>query len=264
MSDPVEAYYGRDAEHEWGRLTRHPMEFTLTMRALSQYLPPEARILDVGGGPGRYATELARRGHRVTLVDLSLANVELARVKAAEAGVHLDGFIHGNALDLSAFPKAAYDAVLLLGPLYHLVDSGQRDQALRQAVERLNAGGLLFGAYITRFAFLWDMLKYAPEAAKDLPAEISSLLDHGVTYGERGFTQAYFARPEEICPAMERAGLTTLTLLAAEGPISLVEPMVNGLEAGQFDAWAEICWRLAPEPSLLGAAEHLLYIGQKT
>jgi len=46
-----------------------------------------ARLLDCGGGPGRYAVELARRGYRVTLFDLSEGNLALAREKAAEAGV---------------------------------------------------------------------------------------------------------------------------------------------------------------------------------
>ena len=44
-------------------------------------------ILDIGCGTGRHAIELARRGYRVTGVDLSPSQLERARTKAAAAGV---------------------------------------------------------------------------------------------------------------------------------------------------------------------------------
>ena len=47
------------------------------------------RILDIGCGTGRHAIELARRGYRVTGFDLSEGQLELARKKAAAAGVQV-------------------------------------------------------------------------------------------------------------------------------------------------------------------------------
>jgi len=71
-------------------LTRTPL------RALQEHLPaPPARVLDCGGGPGRYSIELARRGYGVTLFDLSPECLRLAQSKAQEAGVHLEGFEQG-------------------------------------------------------------------------------------------------------------------------------------------------------------------------
>ncbi len=78
----VEAFYDRDAEHEWERGDRHRTEFAVTLRALAEHLPPPpARILDCGGGPGRFSIELARQGYDVTLFDLSAGNLALARAK---------------------------------------------------------------------------------------------------------------------------------------------------------------------------------------
>jgi 2-polyprenyl-3-methyl-5-hydroxy-6-metoxy-1,4-benzoquinol methylase len=48
------------------------------------------RILDIGCGTGRHAIELARRGYRVTGIDLSEAQLTRAREKAAAAGVAVD------------------------------------------------------------------------------------------------------------------------------------------------------------------------------
>jgi 2-polyprenyl-3-methyl-5-hydroxy-6-metoxy-1,4-benzoquinol methylase len=67
------------------------MGFAVTMRTLGDYLPqPPAKILDIGGGPGRYA--ITQRGYEVTLFDLSQGCLDLA--KAKEAGVELAGYEH--------------------------------------------------------------------------------------------------------------------------------------------------------------------------
>jgi len=99
---------------------------------------------------------LAERGYPVTLVDLSNGNLALANQKAAEAGVELEAFVHANALDLTAFPKASFDAALLMGPLYHLHQLEERRTALQQASRLLKLGGLIFAAFITRFAAFRD------------------------------------------------------------------------------------------------------------
>ncbi len=94
----IERAYDRQPEREWERMDRHRTEFGVTLRALAEHLPPPpGRVLDCGGGPGRYAIELARRGYEVMLYDLSAACLRLAREKAAEAGVTLAGLErHGH------------------------------------------------------------------------------------------------------------------------------------------------------------------------
>ncbi|HJV17275.1 MAG TPA: class I SAM-dependent methyltransferase [Bacillales bacterium] len=78
------------------------------------------QILDIGGGPGRYAIYLAEKGHEVTLLDLSNKNIEVAKRKSFERGINLEDYIHGNALELDKFEQQ-YDVILLMGPLYHLI-----------------------------------------------------------------------------------------------------------------------------------------------
>jgi SAM-dependent methyltransferase len=55
-----------------------------------------ARILDVGCGTGRHSIELARRGFQVTGLDLSSGMLDVAKGKAADAGVEVE-WVHGDA-----------------------------------------------------------------------------------------------------------------------------------------------------------------------
>src|SRR2546421_10450493 len=119
----VENHYDSGPELEWERLERHRTEFALTMLTLHEYLPPPPTyILDIGGGPGRYSIALTQQGYTVPLLDLSRRNLTFARSKAHEAGGQLAGYIHGNELSLSQFAEQSYDAVLLLGPVYQLLE----------------------------------------------------------------------------------------------------------------------------------------------
>ena len=260
----VQAFYDAGAEAEWARLERHRTEFAVTLRALEDHLPPPpAAVLDVGGGPGRYAIELARRGYRVTLVDLSAASLRLARRKAEEAGVRLEGAVQADALDLGRLPDAAYDAVLLMGPLYHLTDGDARRRAVRQAARKLRAGGVIFAAFITRFAPLRDLAARDPGWAEGRWNYLERLLRTGVHDSGEGFTVAYFAHPDEIEPLMEAEGFATLGVVGCEGVVAGHEEKINALAGEAWTRWVDLNYRLGQDPALRGASDHLLYIGRK-
>lgn len=53
-------------------------------------IAPPARVLDLACAPGRHALELARRGFRVTGVDLSTYLLNEARRRAREAGLTVE------------------------------------------------------------------------------------------------------------------------------------------------------------------------------
>jgi S-adenosylmethionine-dependent methyltransferase len=260
----VQTYYDRNAVTEWERLERHRTEFAVTMRALGEFLPlSPAAVLDVGGGPGRYAIALAAQGYQVTLTDISEANLALAQEKARAAGVTLRQVVPANALTLPALATAVYDAVLLLGPLYHLLTAVERQQAVDEARRVLRENGLLFAAFITRFAPLRDAAQGHPDWLADNWSYAQRMLETGVHDQAQGFTNAYFAHPEEITPVMEAAGFATLALIGCEGLVAGHEEKVNALQGEAWQRWVDLNYRLGREPSLHGAADHLLYVGRK-
>jgi SAM-dependent methyltransferase len=68
-------------------------------------------ILDIGCGTGRHSVELARRGYRVTGIDISSGMLAQARSKAEKAGLGIE-FIQCAAQDFK--PSQKYDAVISL------------------------------------------------------------------------------------------------------------------------------------------------------
>jgi len=262
----IERFYDNDAQYEWDRLERHRTEFAVTMRALGDYLPrPPAKILDVGAGPGRYAIALTQQGYEVTLCDISRKCLEFAEGKAREAGVDLSGCVHANATDLSEFPREGYDAVLLMGPLYHLLDAGEREKAVREARGVLKPGAPVFAAFITRYAPILYAAAYEPEMIKD-ENRLEEMLATGLLKAEvegRGFTDAYLAHPSEVKPFMEAGGFETLDVIACEGIVGTCEDKINVLTGEQWEGWVELNYRLGKDPTVWGAAYHLLYVGRK-
>lgn len=75
--DSVRRYYNKNAKTEWERLISHRIEFEVTCMALTEYVPDNSRIVDIGGGPGRYSIYLAKKGNSVTLTDLAAENLKL-------------------------------------------------------------------------------------------------------------------------------------------------------------------------------------------
>ncbi len=261
----IRDYYDEIAQQEWERLERHRTEHALTLRALRKYLPPPpARVLDCGGGPGRYAIELARQGYEVILFDISPASLRMARRKAAEAGVTIAAYEQGTATDLARFSDATFDAVLLMGPLYHLLDEGERRQALREAYRVLKPGGPLFAAFISRYAALRWAAAHEPAWILEHSDLVMSILETGnLPPRPGGGFVAHFAHPSEVISLCREAGFEIITVLGVEGLVSMAEEKVNALSGKAWQAWVDLNWRVAGDSSLHGAVEHLLAVARR-
>src|SRR5665647_549568 len=127
--DIVTFYQTRYLEDDRLRVSPHGrLEFLRTQELLRRHLPkPPARVLDVGGATGVHASWLAEAGYAVHVVDLVPEHVQ----QAAALGDGVTAAV-GDARALDE-PDAAADVVLLLGPLYHLIDGDDRLTALREA-----------------------------------------------------------------------------------------------------------------------------------
>jgi ubiquinone/menaquinone biosynthesis C-methylase UbiE len=113
-------YYERNDERDRLASGGRRIEFLRMWDLLERFLPsPPATVLDVGGGAGRYAIPLATAGYDVHLIDPVPLLVSQAVETARAAAVLLASASVGDARSLAAADDSV-DAVMLLGPLYHL------------------------------------------------------------------------------------------------------------------------------------------------
>lgn len=277
MSDQhaaVREYYAAFGEHEWARLENESdglLEHAVHTHVIAAHLPPCARVLDIGGGPGRYTVWLAERGHRVVLADLSSELLAIARRKVGEAGVdtQVEEIVEADACDLGRWPDGSFDAVLCLGPFYHLPDPGERERAAGELARVLRPGGLAFIALMPRYGLFRRTLAI-PDERRHLgdPEFVRRLLEDGVFQNDvpGRFTGGYGARPEEVAPFFERHGLQTVMLLASTGfAPDLQEPLavLRVADPPAFRSALDLLLATAADPCILGMATHLLYVGKK-
>ncbi len=247
--------------NEWERLERHKIEFDMTKRFLDQYIQGQnLEILDIGGGPGRYAMYLAEQGHKVTLLDLSKKNIEVAKRKSAERGITLQGYIHGNALELGEF-KCQFDVILLMGPLYHLIKEADRRKAIEGALKLLKPNGMIIATFISTYAPIQDHLLhlYPIKSVENL----LGYLKNGENIEGQGFTTAYFINPNEAKEFMKSHGLTEVIFAGIENILGCKEKELNMLDESEYRKWIEIGYHLSTDERLIGTSQHLLYIGRK-
>jgi ubiquinone/menaquinone biosynthesis C-methylase UbiE len=262
----MSAFYDRGEEQgrlaDWGRL-----EFLRTRELLARFLPPApATVLDVGGAAGAYALPLAAEGYQVHLVDPVALHIEQARAaSAAQPDAPLASAVVADARELP-FDDASADAVLLLGPLYHLTEADDRARALREAHRVLHPGGLLAAAAITRFASTLDGVAQGFLLEPGFEAIVEQDLADGQHRNPadhpRWFTTAYFHRPDELEREVAAAAFDVLAILAIEGAVGAAA------ETHALDNWLDdpakreillrAIRRVEAEPSLLGASPHVM------
>ena len=258
-------FYSTDPQRENVRLERHQLEHELTWRYLAQHLPASGSVLEVGAATGKYSLELARRGYSVTALDLSAALLEEAEKQIAEEGLETRvRFLIGDARDLSEVAEKDFDAVLMMGPLYHLVEEEDRRAALGQAFHLLRSGGLIVSSFLSRFGILGDLMKNIPDWIEDQECA-RSLLERGRRPDDspRGGFRGYFARVSEIIPLHEGVGFETIALVGVEPAISADDESFNTLQGKRRALWLDLLHEISQEPTILGASRHLLYIGRR-
>ncbi|MEX0683863.1 MAG: methyltransferase domain-containing protein [Dehalococcoidia bacterium] len=258
---------------EWERLERSTdgaLELAVNKAWIERHLPPNgARTLDIGGGPGRYAIWLAGLGYRVTLADLSPDLLDTARAKAKEAGANLEAIVEANAIDLSQFADKPFDAVLCMGPMYHLIDENDRQQAARELARVAAPGAPVFVAFLNRLPMLSQVVD--PEFPLVIP-QVFDLVDRVfgdgvfISSGRGVFTDSYYAHPAEIKALLEGAGFQTIDLISSESVLGGFQKNLASFETRQPERYPWVIERateIANEPSIVGTGWHLLYIGQK-
>ena len=265
-TNKVVAYYGVFGEQDrlassWGQI-----EFIRTQDIIQRYLrAAPAVVLDVGGAAGRYSCWLAQMGYEVHLVDpVPLHVAQASKASDAQPESPIISCTVGDARQLE-FEDGVADAVLLLGPLYHLLDVAARHQALLEAYRVLKSGGVLFAVGISKFASTIDGLDsgyFQDPVFRDIMRQDLATGQHrNPTDNSAYFMDTFFHHPAELQAEVTKAGFGEVELLAVEG----ISYMMQDFDANwQLDDsrefLLEIISEIEKEPSLIGASPHIMCV----
>jgi SAM-dependent methyltransferase len=267
--DEVLAFYALGLEASRLEVDYFPLERARTQELILRHLPKPPRVvLDVGGAAGAYSFWLAESGYETHLLDPVPLHVDAAR--AASSAREQGKLASAQVADARVLPfgDAAADAVLLLGPLYHLTERADRLRALREALRVLRPGGWLFAAAISRYASLVDGLRgplfddsvFAAIVARDL----ASGQHRNDTGNPRYFTTAFFHDPAELAEETGVAGFELVDVVAVEGmAASMPDFARRWADAAARERLLAFVRAVETEPSLLGASPHLLAIARR-
>jgi ubiquinone/menaquinone biosynthesis C-methylase UbiE len=266
--DPkVQDYYASYPEESRLLQGASRLESERTKELLSRVLPrPPARIVDVGGAAGVYSAWLAEGGYEAHLVDLSPRLIEEARKRHSKTPRPVASFTVADARKLPQADGFA-DAVLVMGPLYHLVERRDRIRALVEAVRVTRSGGVVAVAAISRYASALDGL-----ARKlTLDPRFVAIRDRDLVDGQHRndteridyFTTAYFHRPADLHDELAEADLRDVCVLGVEGPGWTLPDFDERWEDDGLRAdLLHVARALEEEPSIVGASAHLLGVGR--
>lgn len=258
MQNPIVDYY--NAYDEDGRLlSRHgQVEFLTTMRFITQYLSPGARVLEIGAGTGRYSHAIARMGYPVDAVELVERNIEVFQTHTMPGEPVT--VRQGNATDLSFLADGTFDIALLLGPMYHLFTEEAKLRALSEAIRVTKKGGIVCVAYcvtdasILRYCFIdghiWEsiergMLETDAFKASSTPMDLFEL-----------------HRKEDIDRLMSHFRVKRLHYLATDLYTNHMRETVDAMDDKTFELYLRYHFAICERSDMVGLTHHSLDIFQ--
>ena len=261
-------YYARVAEESRLTTGSSQLEFERNKELIARFLPKvPAQVADVGGGSGPYAFWLASKGYSVHLVDATARLIEEANRRNHASTQPLASMAIEDARNLS-MSDASVDAVLLLGPLYHLTDHADRMRVLREAWRVLRSNGVVMAAAISRYAGTLDGVVLNPTLdALVVNMRHRALVDgryRNETNNPRFFVTAYFHRPADLAQELCDVGYQNVRVLGVEGPCWLLPDFDTRWKDSERRAeLLKVARLLEEETSIIGASAHLLAVGTK-
>lgn len=271
MNNEVKEFY--NLLKEKGRLENGlgKIEFYRTKETLSGLIPQKKQVIyDIGGGIGMYSAWLAEQGHEVHMFELAPAAVEYANCNQTENARFIAE--EADARNIGR-PDDSADVVLLMGPLYHLIDADDRLKVLREAHRVLKKGGILVAVAITKYCnAIWSIDTYGIEGnyleEHVFHNMVESELGKGIHYQPpeypEFFIKAFFHSPELLKKEVEDVGFVETYQNAIESCIWLMPDLDKNWEIPELRSnILKIIHQIEKDPNVMGISPHFMVIGKK-
>lgn len=264
MNNKFLQYYANYDEEQ--RLQREPItkiEFDTTIHFLAKYLNKNSTISEFGAGTGAYSFYYTHKGHKVTAIEIVPEYVKGLKTKAKESNISISIY-EANAISVDFIASNSQDAVLILGPLYHIKNQADRHALVIEAKRIVKTGGIIAMAYISRLFLPVYLLKFNPEL---ITAKVLKKLNKTGLVTEPSadeFLQiAYFSSPQEMEELATNIDLEIMTHIATDGVSRYIGDNSNIIDEDKYKVWLDYHLSVCHEPSLLGSSSHGLVITKK-
>ncbi len=253
----LEQYYNKFNEEKRLSSRHGQVEYITTMKYIHKYLEdmPQAAILDIGAGTGRYSVALAQEGYDVTAVELVKYNLGILKSKNSSVKAY-----QGNALNLKRFADESFDMTLLFGPMYHLYTKEDKQKALAEAKRVTKPNGIILVAYcmneycVLTYAFKEGHIRECLQKDR-LTEDFHSSAEAKDLYD--------YVRIEDIDALNEAAGLKRIQIISPDGPANYMRPVLNAMDEETFSIFIQYHLATCERADLIGAGAHTVDILRK-
>ena len=253
----LEQYYNKFNEEKRLSSRHGQVEYITTMKYIHKYLEdmPQAAILDIGAGTGRYSVALAQEGYDVTAVELVKYNLGILKSKNSSVKAY-----QGNALNLKRFADESFDMTLLFGPMYHLYTQEDKQKALAEAKRVTKPNGIILVAYcmneycVLTYAFKEGHIQECLQKDR-LTEDFHSSAEAKDLYD--------YVRIEDIDALNEAAGLKRIQIISPDGPANYMRPVLNAMDEETFSLFIQYHLATCERTDLIGAGAHTVDILRK-
>jgi SAM-dependent methyltransferase len=258
------AFFDQYGEREWARHDESAaakVSLAVHSAFLGEFVEANDLVLDAGAGPGRFTIELARRGARVHVGDLSPGQLALNRRQVETAGYE-QAVVAREVLDicdLAHLESGTFDAVVCFGgPLSYVRDRAH--DAITELARVTRPGGYVLVSVMSTLGAMRALL----------PAVIAEDRAFGAEHTERIFTTGELERDTNRGHELRMFRWSELAELCSPHGAIVSAAASNYLTAGadsalletlSSDEWERVrSWelRLCREPGVLDAGTHIL------
>ena len=224
----IESHFERDPILEWERLDRSPrgkVQFHIHQHYLEKYIKEGDRVLEIGPGPGRFTIEIAKLGAKISIVDISNAQLKFNEEKVKEAG--FDDSIEWrrklDILNLEGIPDNEFDSTVVFGgPLSYVLEFF--DQAMDEVIRVTKPGGTILTSVMSCLGTFHHLIRNVFDEWTHMGMEnFDFIVETGDVLGEMSdqgshqchmfrwseFQKALFKHPVEILDASAANFLST-------------------------------------------------------
>lgn len=267
ISRDIELFYNRASEETRLEKGLGVFEFERIKSLIEKHIfNSPLTIIDIGGGTGKYSEWLAKKGHKVHLVEPVSKHIKIARERARKLKNKFS--IHIGESRKLEFADNYADLIILHGPLYHLQEKEDRHLTIIEAKRVLKNNGIILGFAINYTAStlvgllnglihkgpFFEMCKEELTTGKHNPPDDFPWL----------LAEAYYHKPEQLKDEFLKQELTYLNMYAVEGMAWLDKYFfVNMLNVKRRKTLIELIQITENDSYLLPFSPHMMIAVQK-